>query len=233
MVDNNNHDGDESTDLDGFEDFEQEHPKWKYGDRKRAVLTDRDRELIWGDLDLDGQQLRDARYRIRQRVINGIYDIEGVAFRLGTEELEKVIEGLEERDHVNEDIDSHEVTSAIKGLLTLATQIQWIHSIHQDSEFIQDLEENLAVAFQTYYGPGELSISYEHFTPDKGPEDMLQRIVNGNATVEDFNFYRANWGYMEILKRMEEKEIESFVASREDKPDYIITIDYLQEVSDN
>lgn len=65
-------DGDESDDEypDGSAD-----PPWEDPDRGRGILTPSDRKYLLGEKKLEGQDERNARYRIRQRITDSLYDI--------------------------------------------------------------------------------------------------------------------------------------------------------------
>lgn len=211
-----------------IEDTESFHPKCFFGDRKRAVLTERDRGLLWGDLELQGQQLRDAKYRIRQRVINGIYDMEAIANMLEYEELEKVVNRLEDREHIVEGEEPrHETDNAISWIFKLLFKIQLLHSENKGTNFISDLEDNLEEEFQDCYGPGELSISYELFEPDERQEELAKKIVTGKADIDEYNYFVINYKPKVLLDLMGERDIDSFVISRENGPDFNIDTERL------
>lgn len=227
MTNNEESNRDDGKSLDDFDDFEPDevetrHPRWKHEERKRAILTERDRELIWGELDLEGQKLRDAQYRIRERVRNGIFDIEGIASHLEVEELEKIVEKLEERTFNDpiQDGRRHETHLAVKSLLNLAVSIQWIHCFNRNTSFFKELEINLSSVVEKVYGPGELSIDWESFGVKESQEDIAKKIVESNATYNELHFYYTQFGYDLLLELMEEKEVDHFLVSNEDGPDF-------------
>lgn len=229
MTDHEEPNGEGRTDLGDFEDYEVEHPKWKYGDRKRSILTERDRNLLWGDLDLEGQRLRDAQYRIRQRVLNGLYDMEGIAFRLKPDEVQKVVDKLiEESPPQTDDTERQpEPKLAVKALLILATKIQMEFSYKKGSEFYRDLEDNLEPALETFFGPGELEIKYNIFEPDETDKELAEKLVNDNGTVKEYRYFQRYLDYELLVETMEENDVERFVVQREDKPNYSIDKNYI------
>jgi len=50
-------------------------PPWEDPDRDRGILTPSDRKYLLGEAKLEGQDERNARYRIRQRITDALYDI--------------------------------------------------------------------------------------------------------------------------------------------------------------
>jgi len=49
---------------------------WNDPDRKQSVLTQKEREYLLGRRSIDGQAERNTRFRIRQRLINALLDIQ-------------------------------------------------------------------------------------------------------------------------------------------------------------
>jgi len=79
---------DEAPRLGSFE----EHPAYQWEDRGRGILTDQDREYLAGERELTGQDERNARYRIRQRLIRALDDIAFLNWHLANEDLAQVAE---------------------------------------------------------------------------------------------------------------------------------------------
>jgi hypothetical protein len=86
----------DKTDLDGFEEFVE----YRNSDRKRGILTKNDRGYLLGELELSGQDERNTRYRIRQRLIQSFMDLRLISREYPEEELEKLMghDHLSERD---------------------------------------------------------------------------------------------------------------------------------------
>lgn len=83
MPDDNDPSG--SDDSEGFYDSE-------YTDRKRGILTKNDREYLLGKKEISGQDERNLRYRMRQRVLQSLLDIELLALAYDDDELEKIFQ---------------------------------------------------------------------------------------------------------------------------------------------
>jgi len=60
-------------------------------DRKRGIFTEKDREYLLGETEKTGQDERNTRYRIRQRVIQSFLDLQLLVSTYPDEELEKVL----------------------------------------------------------------------------------------------------------------------------------------------
>lgn len=229
MVDNNTPEWEGRLTEADVKDMESIRPKSHFGDRKRAVLTERDRSLIFGALDLEGQQLRDAKYRIRQRIINGILDMALIGTLIEHEDMEIIVDKLDDRENiVVSEEPRHEVDNAISWIFQLLFRMQLIHSKNKGTPYLDDLEENLQAIFRTVYGPGELSVSYERFEPDERKEELATKIVTGNADIDEYNYFVLNHRPEILLDLMEEKDIDSFVVSRDKLPDYSIDKDRLE-----
>lgn len=54
---------------------EQSEPEWRVTDRERGIFTQNDRKYLLGQKDVDGQDERNTRYRIRQRAIQSLMDL--------------------------------------------------------------------------------------------------------------------------------------------------------------
>jgi len=55
---------------------EQDTPSpWEVTDRGRGILTQNDREYLMGQKEIEGQDERNTRYRIRQRVVQSLLDL--------------------------------------------------------------------------------------------------------------------------------------------------------------
>lgn len=68
-------------------------------DRPRGILTDTDRRYLLGETDYANEQSkRDARYRIRERVFNGLRDLDLVLRELEGRDLEQVLKRIDEDD---------------------------------------------------------------------------------------------------------------------------------------
>lgn len=65
-----NNDDPSKNDLSDFND-----PPWEDPNRDRGILTPSDRKYLLGEERLEGQHERNARYRIRQRITDALYDI--------------------------------------------------------------------------------------------------------------------------------------------------------------
>jgi len=156
-------------------------PEWEITDRKRGILTQFDRELIFGGKDLSGQELRNARYRIRQRLIESLNDLAVISIRLDEEELKKTFE--DDRSPLRSNLTSHFIKFAYLSVLLdddvtnnideFEDQIeQTIFDYHNDKV---DLDENPEVRYST-----EANIELQR---EKVDLDALEhRIIRGEAT---------------------------------------------------
>lgn len=66
--------------------------KYREPDRKRGIFTKKDRQYLLGELEIDGQDERNLRYRMRQRVLEAVHDLILLESEYPDEELKKVFE---------------------------------------------------------------------------------------------------------------------------------------------
>ncbi len=68
-------------------------------DRARGILTPADRRFLRGDTEYaNDQSERDARYRIRERLFNGILDFEVALRGLESRDISMVMDRLDDED---------------------------------------------------------------------------------------------------------------------------------------
>ena len=87
-----NEDANESS-LGDFSEFETLIEKSQKIDRKRGILTQTDREYLLGKKEIDGQDERNLKYRLRQRVQNALLDIP-LLIKLSDEDLSKIADEI-------------------------------------------------------------------------------------------------------------------------------------------
>lgn len=63
---------------------------WEETDRKRGILTQADREYLLGKKSVSGQDERNMRYRIRQRIVNSLLDIRIIVDYLSMEDMNQI-----------------------------------------------------------------------------------------------------------------------------------------------
>jgi len=79
---------------------EEEGPEDDLEDRPRALLTRDDRSFLKGEKEFEEeQQQRNARYRIRTRIENGLRDLGFLHGKLEESDIEKIFTKLIEEDH--------------------------------------------------------------------------------------------------------------------------------------
>lgn len=88
------------SDFSDFDEWVDQNTQHLESDRKRGILTKKDREYLLGELEIDGQDERNLRYRMRQRVIAGLLDICLLGESYPDEELEDVLESDEITEYV-------------------------------------------------------------------------------------------------------------------------------------
>lgn len=187
-------------------------------DRKRGILTRNDRELlIKGTLRQNSgesknkQQLRDARYRIRNRVKAALFDICLLALMYPDKERDTILGSIEKN------VDDNKVGAI--GLVNLLCDfaVSFVH-IGVDNGYIeesvggdQELEDFLQRAIRGAILHAEEDTSNKTMTDvdvdirirrkDFDEEKVLHELVYGSPTQEQFFFY-THHGDMKRLQEM-------------------------------
>lgn len=177
-------------------------------DRKRGFLTKRDREYIFGEIDVEGQEERDLRYRIRNRVKNGLLDVAALdAYPDG--ELQKIISSA---DSPPDNIIVHLYTIAYRLLLksygsTLAAGAEDLSGVMEDM-----LKHSIERVERHREGVVEVDVDIEIDRSDFDEDLILNKILAGNATTEEFWTYEKRGDIERLISRVETegKEDEMF-----------------------
>lgn len=120
---------DDSSDWDGT-DLSTFPPEYTEPDRKRGILTKNDREYLLDELEISGQDERNIRYRIRQRLIQSFLDLQLLSKEYPDDELEKVM------DH--DDIPER---GTILSLVNMAYNISVLESRFTTEDFERIIEQ--------------------------------------------------------------------------------------------
>jgi hypothetical protein len=83
-------DMEEQNESQGDADDESASFRYKIADRGRGILTEEDRRYLLDQKEIEGQDERNTRYRIRERIIESIFDAGLIAENLSNEDLELI-----------------------------------------------------------------------------------------------------------------------------------------------
>lgn len=179
-------------------------------DRKRGFLTKRDREYIIGEIDVEGQKERDLRYRIRNRVKNGLFDMV-VLDTYPDDELEKI---LSSADYPPDNLIVHLYTIAYRLLSRSYGSTLAAGAVFED---LSDIMENMlkhSIEREERYREGvvEVDIEIQISRSDFDEDLILNKILAGNATTEEFWTYEKRGDIERLISRVEAegKEDEMF-----------------------
>jgi len=170
----------------------REEPEWKVLDeeRERGILTTADREFLAGKRDLTDQSARDARFRIRKRLKNGIRDLAFAQYF------------LEDRDRlpISEDLFSKDdfAKANISRPISLFFQIvrDQIDEVKDASEaFSQIVEIGIRTAIRdSLESPEEyiininVDIQADYYRPDI--DALLEKYENNEESLKELTFLR-------------------------------------------
>lgn len=189
-----------------------------HSNRFRGVLTADDREFLNNAKDYQGEsQARDARYRIRKRVIQSFKDFTFINSRLSDEDIMKIAENLYEGG-------PNHFFSAIQLLYSMNEGIvEEIDSEQTEVESFEDLIES-GIQEKEYYD-GYLSEVTVDITVDRSQpavDELIEQALEDKITIDEFRYIRYERKYGDLLNKIvEEGEIAE--VSIPDGPNHEIT----------
>lgn len=189
-------------------------------ERKRGFLTQRDREYILGELEIDGQPERDLRYRIRQRVENGLLDA-AILQAYPDDELEKVL--------TNNEYPSDNLVVLLYSLAYRILLLSYNSGMIASYGF-DDFDDLLADMFKHSIdrverprdGVTEVDIDLEIDRSEVDEDLLLNRIVGGRATVEELWTYVESGDVGRLVDQLEAEGQEDAIA---------VKMDFLREIA--
>lgn len=204
------------TDLGDFTaGAEKLSTEWKQTGRDRGFLTEADRKFLYGSRELEGQQARNARYRIRQRTIEGLQDIAFV-----NKHLDRFTD--DRRQIANEERISRLVTEAL-----VAFSYKMILDNHDTPDPIERLEDDIESAVLDAHPFSDNSLESQDDSKNNvrmertvdvhieventvvTHKDMEDRIRDGSATIIGMDQYVSSIGDdYEIPEDVRKKIIE-------------------------
>ncbi|WP_157969472.1 hypothetical protein [Haloplanus rubicundus] len=192
--------------INGISDdvVEPEDVEWVTADRQRGILTTRDRKYIRGGLELDKQAERDLRYRIRQRIKQSIYDIEGISQLYDQDEIDTIFKNLGPSNvHLAKEICSF--------------GLRCCQAISNNSEGLSEsdlFEKIISSAIKSSFrwsssetvGSALVNIDFEII--EFSQPELKERILNGKASRAEFDKYRNHGSIRTLIAEAEERGLE-------------------------
>lgn len=150
---------------------------WEETNRKRGILTKGDREYLLGQRELSGQDERNTRYRIRQRVAQGLLDIQLLADYFPLSDIKQIVEK-------NEDISS---TPVSKNLIQFAYKLLIADpGIRDPKTWLEDLIERVIHStMEPSDKPEAITISVEIEINRKNLEPLLEQADKESFTIHE------------------------------------------------
>lgn len=167
----------------------KELPLWEQVDRPRGILTKKDRELLLHGRDIEGQDLRNARYRIRQRVIASLHDIVALSIYMDSDEFSQIT------DHREYPFDME------KNLIGLAYKLLLYNS--DENSPIETLEESIVTSIKDIESdrldeeahPNRVAVpsaDIELKFRDLNLDSLQNKILSGDASVEEALYFTSH-----------------------------------------
>lgn len=180
------------------DDKENSRPEFARVERERAILTKADRKYLLGEKELSEDAERNARYRIRQRVINGMLDIEFLSFFLREEDQTQIFENNGARHSVSPYLDF------VYSGLQLASE----SPEEGIAEFDEELRRAIVSVERNKNGKlAEVTFNVERREPD--PDELFQKVISGDASMVELNTFMDVGDTSRLAKVLREgREIE-------------------------
>jgi len=174
---------DAESSLDGFEDYEA---PWNDPDRGRGILTSTDRRYLLNQAEFEGQDERNARYRIRKRILHSLYDIYLINHHVQMRDIEQVMEEIS--------------TSPSSQVLQLAYNlIKHDENIDNDIEYLEERIESLVSMIEIDGKTRLASVNIE--TEEYSKEELIE--THTDEIYSDLD--NPTESREEVLKQVKEK----------------------------
>ena len=185
-------------------------------DRKRGILTKQDRKYLFEEVDVSGQNERNTRYRIRQRLYDSLIDTHILNKELSDEDLRKVLQ--------KEGISPSTIAS---NLLRLAYRVVQISSKSTNDEFTRLLELAVQRQFEeTEFSTGGL---YEKSADVDATLNVREIEFNTSEIISTYLKHGGmdDWIRFDVYFREKTKKSEEIHFDSEAEPEatYIPTLD--------
>lgn len=172
--------------------------EWENPERKRSILTERERRYLLGELDIDGQAERNIRYQIRNRTIEGLQDL----ILLSDERLDD-----EDMAQILDSVDSLVLAGALsyiayRGLDEKLVDVDKGMTGDRVEDFKYLLIEIIR-SVESSIGDGGAADVDVHIEVDRGTineEEVWEKMKAHEATEREFNIWTNINGYDKIFE---------------------------------
>ncbi|WP_157573496.1 hypothetical protein [Haloplanus natans] len=192
--------------INGISDdvVEPEDVEWVAADRQRGILTTRDRRYIKDELEIDKQAERDLRYRIRQRIKQSIYDIEGISQLYDQDEIDTIFNNLGPSNvHLAKEICSF----GLRCCLAIANNTEGLSESDLFEAIISSaIKSSYRWSSKETVDSASVNIDFEII--EFSQPELKERILNGEASRAEFEKYRNHGSVGTLIAEAEERGLE-------------------------
>lgn len=176
-------------------------------DRDRGILTKSDRKYLVGEKDLSEQSQRDARYRIRNRLINGILDLSFLKFHLPERDRHQVAEKLFPPNDEGELRLLRPLSFLFRMLLDVEDDdLDAVTTRFEDDIEVAILRELRAMDDSRDFLP-QVNVTIEATREKPDPDDLLIKYKAGRETFDELRYLRDH-DYIEQDRQYYEHVVE-------------------------
>jgi len=201
-------------------DTDGNSPKWIDIDRKRGIITPSDRRFLSSQDDYEGQESRTKRYRIRERLANGLYDF--VDLRLmPSKDMDRVFSQMADEGPV-----------LIAAFEVLYTGIAGLDRDDEKSgvERFEDLLESAIKATEhdaQHITNADVTIEIERTQPDF--DDVREKVLAGQTTLEEFIYFMDHGPATDTLSTLADRN-EPVKIDQDGKQVELLSADRVKEI---
>jgi hypothetical protein len=158
-------------------------------ERDRGIFTTADREYLLGERELSEQAERNTRYRIRDRLKNGIYDF-SLANRLRTEDRKQVAEAIF-TDEFTSDSVIHDSLGLLFSMVTDTEEGEPSNAIEKFEEILSSVIK-VAIKREKDDVMVDVDVSIETKLQKPDINELLNKYENNEESFKEFKFLREN-----------------------------------------
>lgn len=180
------------------EDADESPLKPRQIDRERGILTSHDRAYLLGEKELDDQDERNARYRIRQRTIQAIYDMHLISNFVSFDDMKQISDEVEEfgntapirlaynmiraDDRIADTFESFEEYVAYVAAVESAPDVREPETT-SDSPQVLEVEASAEIEIDHNEIPPKEIIEFEEGMSKEDKEEMLDNLIKDHMEV--------------------------------------------------
>lgn len=199
----------------------ERQPEWMKFERKRGIITEKDREFLIHPGDYSKEAARNKRYRIRERIKNSLYDF-SLLTELKDNDVKRTFESMDDKGYV----------------LRAATEFLYrglcLISDKTDSTEGELLEETLKRSIESAeHERGNIATTNIKINIDREEADsdeLMQRLIGGRGTNNEFAYLMKSESIGSTFEELAKAD-KPIVIQDEDEEEIVMESETIQEMA--